>query len=97
MSLEHIQQAAIAVLREVQTLSGRAWTPLSSTSNPFKDLDGFDSLCSIEATVMLEKELGLGDLNTVSVFVSEDGKRGLTIAETAQLIQKLTGAVKEAR
>ena len=97
MLLEHIQQAAIAVLREVQTLSGRAWTPLSPTSNPFKDLDGFDSLCSIEATVMLEEKLGVRDLNTVSVFVSEDGKHGLTIAETAQLIQKLTGVEKETR
>ena len=97
MSLEHIQQAAIAVLREVQTLSGRAWTPLSLTSIPFRDLDGFDSLCSIEATVMLEEKLGVRDLNTVSVFVSEDGKHGLTIAETAQLIQKLTGVEKETR
>lgn len=97
MSLEQIQQAAIAVLKEVQTLSGRAWTPLSLTSNPFTDLDGFDSLCSIEATVMLEEKLGLKDLDTISVFVSEDGKQSLTIAETAQLIQKLTGVEKEIR
>jgi len=97
MSLEHIQQAAIAVLREVQMSSGRAWTPLSLTSDPFRDLDGFDSLCSIEATVMLEEKLGFRDLNTVSVFVSEDGKHGLTIAETAQRIQKLTSVEKETR
>ena len=97
MSLEKIQQTVLEVLREVQALSGREWAGLPLTSNPFNDLDGFDSLCSVEATVMLEEKLGLGELKATSFFVSEDGKCGLTIAETAQFIQKLTEEKKEER
>lgn len=91
MSLDKIQQTVLEVLKEVQTLSGRTWSGLPLTANPFNELDGFDSLCSVEATVMLEEKLGHGVLNAkaFSLFVSEDGKRALTLLETSQLIQKL--------
>ena len=90
MSLDEIQNIVLEVLREVQTLSGRSWTGLDPTAAPIGSLDGFDSLCAVEATVMVEEKLGCRDLEVESIFVSDDGKRALTVKEIAQRLSKLT-------
>lgn len=84
MSPAELQSAILSVLQEVQTLSGRPWAGLSETAKPLLDLDGFDSLCGLEATVMVEERLGCGDLGVDSVFVSDDGQRSLSIREIAE-------------
>jgi len=84
MSPAELQSAILSVLQEVQTLSGRTWAGLSETAKPLLDLDGFDSLCGLEATVMVEERLGCGDLGVDSVFVSDDGQRSLTVREIAE-------------
>lgn len=89
MSLDDIQVIVLDVLREVQVLSGREWVELDPDAEPIGHLDGFDSLCAVEATVMVEERLGYGDLKVDTVFVSEDGERALTVKETAQRIAKL--------
>lgn len=89
MSPDEIQFIVLGVLRDVQTLSGRSWTGLDANESPIGHLDGFDSLCSLEATVMVEQKLGCRDLEVDSVFISEDGKRALTVKEVAQRISKL--------
>ena len=97
MSNEEIQIAIIDVLREVQTMSGRQWTALALDEKPIGGLEGFDSLSGVEATVMIEQKLGCDGLEMDSMFVSDDGKHALTIAEIAQRIgtvmkTKRTGA-----
>jgi hypothetical protein len=94
MSLENIQSAVIDVLKQVQQLSGRAWEGLPNTGIPLNDLAGFDSLCSVEATVMIEERLGCGELKAVSFFISEDGTRPLSILEISTRIQNLISTVK---
>jgi acyl carrier protein len=90
MSLEEIQAIVLDVLREVQTLSGRQWVGFDPDAEPIGQLDGFDSLCAVEVTVMVEERLGCGDLHEDTVFVS--GKRALTVKQTAQWISKLLAA-----
>ena len=89
MSLDKIQSSVIEVLREVQELCGRPWTGIEPTATPIGDLEGFDSLCSVEATVMIEGKLGSRQLEVDSLFISEDGSHALTVKEIAQRISKL--------
>lgn len=89
MSLEGIQTVLFEVLKEVQTLCGHEWEDLPPSAIPLNILPGFDSLCAVEATVMVEEKLGRGQLSKESFFISEDGKRPLSIQESAQLIEKL--------
>ena len=92
MSLEQIQAVVLDVLKEVQQISGRSWVDLSPTATPLNTLDGFDSLCSVEATVMVEERLGCGELKVCSLFISEDGTRPLSVLEIAQRITTLIAA-----
>lgn len=86
MSLSRIQTAILEVLREVQEMSGRVWRGLSADARPIGDLEGFDSLLGVEATVLVELKLDCRlDLNTV--FVSGDGKVALSVREVAEQIQ----------
>src|ERR1700741_4388387 len=87
-----IQAAIFDVLKDVQELSGRQWVPLPATAKPIGVLAGFDSLCSIETTVLLELKLGCAPLGPSSLFISEDGKRALTVQEVSQRIHKMNAA-----
>jgi hypothetical protein len=89
MSNEEIQSAVVDVLREVQTISGRQWIQLGLGDKPIGALEGFDSLSGVEATVMIEQRLGCDGLEIDSMFVSDDGKHALTIAEIATRIGTL--------
>lgn len=88
MRIQEISEALIAVLREIQETSGRDWKDPGSGDKPIGDLVGFDSLSSIEATVMLEEKLG-GPLGVDSLFISENGRRALTMREIVERIVKL--------
>jgi hypothetical protein len=88
LTLENIHTVIVKVLKEVQELSGRDWSDLSPASKPLFSLGGFDSLCSIEATAILEERLGFRLEKAPSIFFSEDGKEALTLLETSRLIQK---------
>lgn len=89
MTIEGIQTVIIEVLKDVQTMSGHEWVDLPHTAIPLNVLKDFDSLCAVEATVLVEEKLGKGPLSKETFFVSQDGKRGLSIFESAQLIEKL--------
>ena len=89
MTPEAIQRVVLAVLKDVQELSGREWEPLAVTAKPIGVLAGFDSLCSIETTVLLELKLGCPLLGSSSLFISEDGNRALTVQEVSQRIHKM--------
>ncbi len=87
MSELSFESLVVNVLREAQELSGRKWSELSIDCKPIGDLEGFDSLTAVEATVMIEEKLGC-NLDFDSVFVSENGKRALTIKEICERLAK---------
>jgi hypothetical protein len=83
------------ILAEVQEVSGRSVTPLDGTDKVIGQLDGFDSLSSIEATVMIEAKLQF-DSKCDSLFISEDGSKALTLDEVSARIEVLLQAQKKA-
>jgi acyl carrier protein len=85
---DDVQSTVLDVLREVQKLSGREWSDLAPETKPIGSLDGFDSLSAVEATVMIEEKLGC-KLDIDSVFVSDDGRRALTLKEISERLSKL--------
>jgi len=84
MDQGEIVRVITAVLQETQTLSGRVWQSVDLNTRPIGQLEGFDSLCGLEATLMLETRLGCSFEE--SLFVAADGKRPLALREIAAVI-----------
>lgn len=95
MTREEAAAVLLDVLREAQDLSGHAWTDIGMEAKPIGALEGFDSLNGVEATVMIEQRLGC-TLDVESIFVSEDGRKALTVREIAERLRKRM-ASREAR
>ena len=88
MDAQALKSVVLDVLRNIQEMSGRKWRSLGDEAKPIGGLDGFDSLSAVEATVMIEEKLGFSfDLD--SLFVSNDGKRALTLKEISKRLAKL--------
>jgi len=88
MTRDEVRSVIIEVLREVQQISGREWSDLALDATPIGCLDGFDSLSAVEATVMVEERLGC-TIDIDSVFVSDNGKRALTLQEISERLSRL--------
>ena len=86
-----VRQVMDAVV-EIQQASGRSIEGIGPDTRPFKDVEGFDSLSGVEATVLLSETLGR-DLPD-SVFAPEQGNRMLSINEIADRVLGCTSAVK---
>ncbi len=88
---QQIRRALEKVLREVQRLSGRPCPPITDTTNPFDDLEEFDSLTAVEATVLLEIELGCTLADGGVAFISETArrKRALTVGEAVGHVSEM--------
>jgi acyl carrier protein len=89
MDTNEAQLLVLAVLEEIQKSSGRAFSEVAPDDEPIGALDGFDSLTGIEATVMIEEKLGC-NLDLESIFVSQDGRRALTLEQIAKRVAKLS-------
>jgi hypothetical protein len=83
-----IKKALVAVLEEVQAAGGHELPSLDDTSKPIGDLDGFDSLLAVEATVLLEGKLGC-KLADGTPFISADGKKALKLSEIADRVAEM--------
>lgn len=71
-------------ITQVQEASGRKVQAMTSDTRPLGDLDGFDSLSSVEATLFLSETLG-GDVPD-SVFLPENGGQPLSVNEIAKSV-----------
>ncbi len=91
MSSDDCQRILLDVLRDVQKISGRQWNGLKAGAKPIGELQGFDSLSGVEATVMLEEKFGC-EFSVDSVFVSDNGKHALTVCEISDRLNKLVAA-----
>src|SRR5262245_26757143 len=84
-----IRAALEKVLRQVQTVSGRPCPDITDTTRPIGELDAFDSLMAVEATVLLEQELNVA-LAEGTPFISTTGrKRALSVAEIVDRIGEM--------
>jgi acyl carrier protein len=89
MSEAEVRTAVDEALAEVQALGGHEAPLIKDALAPIGQLEGFDSLLSIEATVMIEKKLGC-NLDTESIFISEDGARSLTVDQVVKRVIRIT-------
>ena len=88
MTPEEIKTVVIDVLKEVQIASGREWIDLDGGARPIGAVPGFDSLCAIEATVLIEERMGCG-IEVDTLFVSENGTRALTLNDVCGRIAEV--------
>ena len=89
MEKSDVVRAVIDVLAGLQSMSGRPATNISDRTCAIGDLDQFDSLNGVEATVELSERLGM-ELPAVNVFVNENGTKALTVSEIADSICQRT-------
>jgi hypothetical protein len=76
------------VLKKIQELSGHVCPPLVDRMRPVEgELDEFDSLLGVEATIAVEAELGVS-AGCDNLFISDDA-RALSIGEAVQRLVEL--------
>ena len=92
MDRDDIVRQVIKAVTQVQNSSGRSIGEINPDSRPFKDLQDFDSLCGVEATVLLSEAVGR-DLPD-SVFAPEEGSRVLSVNEIADKVLDCISAVQ---
>ena len=92
MDRDTIVHQVMEAIGRVQEASGRSSQGFGPSTRPFKDVEGFDSLSGVEATVLLSEALGR-DLPD-SVFVPEQGSRALSVNEVADKVLSCTSALK---
>ena len=84
MDRDDIVRQVIEAVSHVQETSGRSVGEIGPDTRPLKDLQDFDSLCGVEATVLLSDTVGR-DLPD-SVFAPQEGSRVLSINEIADRV-----------
>jgi len=85
MNRIEVVRVLLDVLGTIQQNSGRSYDPINENTCPIGDLDGFDSLNGVEATVELADRLGI-DIARATVFVNEAGTKALSVSEVAELL-----------
>jgi hypothetical protein len=75
-----VKAAVVAVLNQVQATCGRECPHITGRTKPIGDIEGFDSLLAVEATVILEQALGC-PLADGTPFLSADGTKALRVDE----------------
>ena len=86
MEKQEIVTEVVQAVARVQEASGRSSGGIDVSSRPVRDVEGFDSLCGVEATVLLSESLGVHLPEDHNPFVSKDGKRALSVAEIADTL-----------
>ena len=82
MNRDNVVSQVIDAVKRIQESSGRTAWGIGPDTRPFRDVEGFDSLGGIEATIILSESLGreLPD----SVFAPIEGSRVLSVEEIAE-------------
>ena len=92
MEKQEIVTKVVQTVAHVQETSGRPSAGIGVSTRPVRDVEGFDSLCGVEATVMLSESLGVDLPEDCNPFISKDGKRALSIGEIADTLSTYIGA-----
>ena len=83
MEKQEIVTTVVQTVVQVQVMSGRPSGGISASTRPVQDVEGFDSLSGLEATVMLSESLGIDLPENYNPFISKDGNRALSVSEIA--------------
>ena len=97
MEKQEIVTKVVHAVAQVQEMSGRSNAGLGASTRPVQDMEGFDSLSGVEATVMLSESLGVDLPEDYNPFISNDGKRALSVSEIADNLSTYIGAEAIAR
>ena len=97
MDKQEVVTKVVQTVAQVQEMSGRSSAGIGASTRPVRDVEGFDSLCGVEATVMLSESLGVDLPEDYNPFISKDGKRALSVGEIADNLSTLIGAEAIAR
>ena len=86
MEKQEVVTKVIQTVAQVQEASGRSSAGIGASTRPVRDVEGFDSLSGVEATVMLSESLGVALPEDYNPFISKDGKRALSVGEIADTL-----------
>ena len=88
MDRDQAMQQVIGAIRQVRECSGKDSTHMGPNTRPLRDLDDFDSLSGVEATVLLSDSVGheLPD----HLFTGSKGQRLPSIGEIADFVVQAT-------
>lgn len=86
MKPKDVEVKLVGVLQEIQSVSGYDGSGIMATTCPLNDLEGFDSMLWPVAIGMLATALEVKIPNNKNIFLSKDGKRQLTISESAAIV-----------
>jgi hypothetical protein len=86
MTEDRVAAKLVQVLRTIQSNSGYDAEGICLTTCPLNDLKGFDSQLWPVAITMLADALDVTIPNNKNIYVSDDGRRRLTIAESAVVV-----------
>lgn len=91
MDNSELVTTVVETIAKVQELSGRSSVGIEVSTRPILDVEGFDSLSGVEATVMLSESLGVDIPDDCNPFISEDGKQASSIVEVADTLRAYVG------
>ena len=97
MDKQEIVTKVVQTVSHVQEVSGRSSAGIGASTRPVGGVEGFDSLSGVEATVMLSESLGVNLPEDYNPFISNDGKRALSVGEIADNLSTYIGAEAIAR
>ncbi|HYH95905.1 hypothetical protein [Hyalangium sp.] len=86
MDITHIESTLIQVHQDIQTSGGFASATVQASTCPLLDLPGFDSLLIPVVFRRVARKLGVtlpADYRVPNLYVTQGGRRRLTIAEIA--------------
>ncbi|MCH8146629.1 MAG: hypothetical protein IH987_01350 [Planctomycetes bacterium] len=86
MTRQEVEAAVITAITEIQGISGRECPKITAKTIPIGGVPGFDSLNGLEATILIDKRLGIETPDDARLFTNETGERAIPIAEIAQRI-----------
>ncbi|MGB3262391.1 MAG: hypothetical protein WBA89_00385 [Microcoleus sp.] len=86
MNSKDVEVKLVEVLQEIQSVSGYDGSGIMANTCPLNDLEGFDSMLWPVAIGMLATALEVKIPNDKNIFLSKDGKRQLTISESAAIV-----------
>ena len=89
MDQNRIRTELISVLESIQCDSGYARVTITGSTCPLRDLEGFDSKIWPYAIGMLAKLLKVKIEDDKNIYLSPDGRRKLSIDESAKMIAEL--------
>jgi hypothetical protein len=75
----YVKSQLIEVLETIQRDSGFAPIPITGSTCPLDDLEGFDSKIAPVATVQLSEAISVMIPPQMNIFVSSDGLQHLTV------------------